>query len=45
MFTFDLLRMLFPHCVRAGIKMATIGPPTIRIKVRDTKRRSDFFQF
>jgi hypothetical protein len=38
-FAFDLLRLLFPHRVRAWIKMATIGPPAICIKVYDAKRR------
>ena len=44
MFAFDLLRLLFPYCVHAWIKMATIGPPAIGIKVYDPKRRSEFFQ-
>jgi hypothetical protein len=38
MFAFDLLRMPFPHGMRARIKMAVIGPPAICIKVRDAKR-------
>jgi hypothetical protein len=38
-FAFDLLRLLFPYRVRAWIKMATIGPPAICIKVPDAKRR------
>ena len=38
-FAFDLLRLLFPHRVRAWIKMATISPPPIRIKAGDAKRR------
>ena len=36
---FDLLRMLFSHGMRAWLEMAAIGPPAIRIKVRDAKRR------
>jgi len=38
-FTFDLLRMLLSHCMCAWIEMTAIGPPTIRIKVRNAKRR------
>ena len=39
MFAFDLLRPLLSHGMCAWIKMATISPPTIRIKVRDAKWR------
>ena len=38
-FAFDLLRMLFPNCMRAWLKMAAIGPPAICIKVRDAQWR------
>ena len=34
MFAFDLLRMLFPHGMRAGIEMAAIGPPAICITLQ-----------
>lgn len=38
-FAFDLLRRLFPNCMRAWIKMAVIRPSAIRIKVHDAKWR------
>ena len=44
-FACDLLRMLLSHDMCTWIKMAAIGPPSIRIKVRDTKWCSACFQW
>lgn len=44
MFTFDFLRIGLPHFVLCGVEMALIGPPTIRIKPRDAKRRPEGFE-
>ena len=36
---FNLLRMLFPHCMLVRINVTTIGPLPVCVKVRDAKRR------
>jgi hypothetical protein len=39
-FAFDLLRMLFPHCMLVQFNVTTIGSPLICVKVREAKQRS-----
>ena len=43
-FAFNLLRVLLSPGMNAWIKMAAIGTPTIRIKVRNAKWCQEFLQ-
>ena len=44
MFAFQLLGIVFPHCMERGIEMALVRAPAIRVKASNPERREQGLQ-
>jgi hypothetical protein len=45
MLALDFLRVLLPHLMLLGVEMPLVGPPAIRVKLRDAKGLQQLLEF